>query len=82
MISNSTTLQLPPGYAEEYSGDTLRNTAIAFIVLEITFVILRYISRALGKVSRGIDDYLMIPALVTCLGFDAFSIGEKKPRSF
>ena len=68
--------RLPPGYAEEYSGDRLRDTAIAFIVLEVGFVTLRYISRALGKLPIGIDDYLMIPALVVCLGVDALSIGQ------
>ncbi|KAL9077050.1 MAG: hypothetical protein Q9161_000683 [Pseudevernia consocians] len=74
MTSNSANAQVPPSYAEEYSGDIVLRTAIAFIVLELTFVTLRYISRALGKLPAGPDDYLMIPALVICLGVDASSI--------
>ena len=76
--SNSANAQFPPGYAEEYSGDIALRTAIAFIVLEFTFVTLRYISRALGKLPAGPDDYLMIPARVICLGVDASSIGEER----
>ena len=60
--------RLPPGYAEGYSGGRLRDTAIAFIVLEVGFVTLRYVSRALGKLPLGVNDYLMIPALVVWLG--------------
>ena len=57
----------PPGYLDEYIGYRLTGVAIAFIVLNITFVTLRFVARRLGKVPMGIDDILIMPSLLTVL---------------
>lgn len=68
-----------PGYAEEQRGTLLQNIAIVFSILEVLFVILRYVSQALTPKKRGWDDYLMVPALLMCLGLNACSIGKLEP---
>lgn len=79
MDSNSTLPPLssfPQSYVSEYNGDRLRNIAIAFTVLEVAFVTLRFLSKAIGGTPYGIDDWLMAPALILCMALNAASFGR------
>ncbi|KAF2475277.1 uncharacterized protein BDR25DRAFT_382215 [Lindgomyces ingoldianus] len=68
----------PPGYFEEDVSQRTLGTAIAFIVLEISVVTLRVISRRLVRAPFGMDDMLIFPALLFCLGLCALAIVETK----
>lgn len=67
--------RLPPGYASEYSGDKLRDVAIAFIVIDVVFVGLRYVSQWVGRKPMGLDGWLMLPALLANLGICIAGLG-------
>ena len=69
--------EFPPGYEDEYIGYITRNVAIAFIVLEVFFVSLRYVAQRIGRKSFGIDDWLMLPGLVLCLGVDISALSKQ-----
>lgn len=45
-------------------GRQLRNVAIAFIVFESFFTILRCLARIIRKIRFSWDDYLMLPSLL------------------
>ncbi|KAI1387685.1 uncharacterized protein F4822DRAFT_430431 [Hypoxylon trugodes] len=68
----------PPGYAEETAGPRSVRVAIAFIVLDIVVVALRFATRLTYKVKLGLDDYIIIPALIFSLGMCAVTILEVK----
>ncbi|GAM89991.1 hypothetical protein ANO11243_080310 [Dothideomycetidae sp. 11243] len=57
-----------------YNGYLLRNVAIAFTVLETIFVVLRFVSKKVGRIKYGGDDWLMGAALILCLGFNASAL--------
>ncbi|KAF4635271.1 hypothetical protein G7Y89_g2823 [Cudoniella acicularis] len=57
-----------PQFLSEYSGNTPFAICVSFIFLELAFVGARYYSRYLANVKWGMDDYIMIPATVLCLG--------------
>ncbi|KAF7917047.1 uncharacterized protein EAE97_012067 [Botrytis byssoidea] len=57
-----------PGYEDEYIGNVLVNVIIAFTILEIIFVALRYLAQRIGHKPIGIDDWLVLPALIFNLG--------------
>lgn len=59
-----------------YIGSILRNTAIAFIVLQVVFTGLRYVSRYVGGMPIGLDDFLILPALIFNLALCAVSMGK------
>ncbi|KAB8270073.1 hypothetical protein BDV30DRAFT_250951 [Aspergillus minisclerotigenes] len=61
---------IPPARFHEYSGDLTMRVSIAFIVMEILAVGLRYTSLLLSEKSFGVDDFLILPGLVVCLGLD------------
>ncbi|KAF5872207.1 putative integral membrane protein [Botrytis fragariae] len=65
MTTVSTTFS--PEYLAQYRGNTPIAICVTFIVLEIVFVALRYCARWVGKAKWGMDDFLMIPALILCL---------------
>ena len=67
----------PPGYVEENIGGSTIAVAVAFAVLEITFVALRFASRWISKTRVGIDDMFIPPALLFCLGLCALAIGKR-----
>lgn len=67
---------LNPSYAREYNGDTLRDVAITFTVLEIVFVSLRYLSFYISRKPAGIDDWLIAPGLLLCIGNNISSLGK------
>ena len=56
-----------PEFLSEYIGDRLVNTAIAFIVLEIVLVALRFWVRRAHRSKFGWDDYLILPSLAFCI---------------
>lgn len=62
------TSELSQSYINAYIGDRLKGTAIALIVLETVFVMLRQWSRHLQMAPFGWDDILIIPAYLSCLG--------------
>ncbi|KAJ6021167.1 hypothetical protein N7540_006671 [Penicillium herquei] len=59
---------ISPERMGEYCGDSLRNVAIAFLVLETVAIGLRFISLHLSRKRFGIDDILAISAYICCLG--------------
>jgi hypothetical protein len=62
-------------YLNENRGPLVQGVAITFIVLEIGVVIMRLASRRLIKIPLALDDYLILLALVFCLGLCALAIG-------
>lgn len=68
----------PPGYVEQNVGSYTLTVAIAFIILEIIFVALRFTSRHLSKTHSGLDDVFIVPSLVFCLGICVLAIVEVK----
>jgi hypothetical protein len=54
----------------EYSGDSLRDVAISFTVIEVLAVSLRFLSLFMSKKTLGMDDILAIPGLLCCLGLN------------
>jgi len=66
----------PPGYVDENVGPHVVGVAVAFIVLEIFLVAMRFTSRYLNKIPIGLDDIFIIPSLVFCLGICALAIGK------
>lgn len=64
-----------------YIGYQLKAVAISFTVLEIIFVGLRYVAQRLNRRPFGIDDWLILPALVLCIGLNISAlIGLKYGR--
>ena len=63
-------------YSKEYRGDGLRDVAIAFTVLEVMFVGLRYFSRWIGRKPLGLDDWLIAPGLVATIAATACAFGK------
>ena len=55
-------------YLAEYNGNALHATSIFFIVIAIVCVTLRFYAHRLGNVSWGLDDTLIIPSTIFCLG--------------
>jgi Na+/H+-dicarboxylate symporter len=53
-----------PGLNPEYIGYQFQTGLIAFIILDVLFVSLRYLSRWLAHARLGIDDFLMVPAVI------------------
>ena len=67
---------MPLENSEAYTGNQLVAVAITFIVLEIIFVMLRIFARFLSKANAGLDDIMIIPALISCLAIDAICLGR------
>ena len=59
----------------EYDGYITRNVAISFIIQNTTAVCLRFASQRLGGRKLGIDDYLVVPGLLLCLGLYTAVLG-------
>ncbi|EDO04437.1 hypothetical protein SS1G_06920 [Sclerotinia sclerotiorum 1980 UF-70] len=57
-----------PGLVPQYIGYQMQSTVIAFMVLSIIFVSLRIFARYVSGSRAGIDDILIIPAIVCYLG--------------
>ena len=76
MSSSSGSQSLPPQYLEAYIGHELVAVAVMFIVLDIICVTLRISARHLSKARLGLDDYLIIPSLMICVGVCAICISK------
>ncbi len=61
----------------EFTGNRCINTAAAFIVLEVLVVMMRFHVKNLTQAPLGLDDYLLIPALVSNLALCALGIVGK-----
>ncbi len=62
----------------EYNGQSYVAVAVAFIVLEVICVVLRFWARKIGKIAWGLDDSLIIAAAVLCLALIGCSLGEQQ----
>jgi hypothetical protein len=71
-----TAADFPPGYFEEYSGNSLEGISIAFIVLGVAFVTLRFMSRRYTKIQGALDDTLILLALVSNISLCGLSLGK------
>ena len=74
-LSNRRVVTFPPSYAQEYDGGSLYAINIAFIILEIIFVALRFYARYLSNAKLGVDDILMVPALIVVISVAVLSNG-------
>lgn len=72
----SSLAEFPPGYAEEDISSRVLIAASLFIILEIGVVTLRCVARLKFDAKLGVDDYLMAPALLLCLGICAIGISK------
>ncbi|ESZ91059.1 hypothetical protein SBOR_8553 [Sclerotinia borealis F-4128] len=61
-------LGVEPGLVPQYVGYQMQTTVIAFMVLGIVFVSLRLFARYVSGSRMGIDDILILPAIVCYLG--------------
>ncbi|KAI1192401.1 hypothetical protein F5X97DRAFT_340602 [Nemania serpens] len=75
-MSAASTTTFPPGYEEEDIGQHTLAVAVLFIVLDITIVALRFITRSVYKTRLGVDDALIIPALIFAVGICVIAIVE------
>lgn len=55
-----------------FSKANMDGSAIAFSILPCIAVACRFRARRLNRIALGIDDWLMVPALVCSLGVRAF----------
>lgn len=60
----------------EFSGQSCVAVSVAFIVLEVICVALRFWARKIGKIAWGLDDSLIIAAAILCLALIGCSLGE------
>ena len=82
IMASLPTQQFPQSYLQEYNGDSLRDIAIAFTVLTIVVVALRFYARSISKVKIGADDLFVLPSLLTCLGIVVLALhGAYTPDS-
>lgn len=63
-----------PEFLAEYIGYQVIGVAVAFAILEIGLVTLRFIARRINKSSQGWDDYLIVPGLIANLAQCALAI--------
>ena len=63
----------------EYCGDQLVGTSIAFLLLNIIFVTLRFVARRSTGQSLALDDCLIVGALVANLALDPLCLGLLLP---
>lgn len=75
-MSGKAQSSFPPGYAEQYIGYIALDVAITFTVLEVVAVVLRYISQSMAGKRFGIDDFLILPGLLFCLGINTCCFRE------
>lgn len=77
MSSVNASSPYPPGYLNHYNskGHVAFGLAIAFVVIEVSCVVLRFLARKIGNVPWGADDVLIIPGLIFCVGVCASSLG-------
>jgi hypothetical protein len=47
-----------------YCGDQLIGVSITMVILQIIIVIARFYTRYMQRIAIGIDDYLIVPAVV------------------
>ena len=59
----------------EYCGDQLVGTSIAFLLLNVIFVTLRFVARRITGHSFALDDYLIVGALLANLALDPLCLG-------
>ena len=69
--------KFPPGFLNQYIGHAPFAAGIAFIVLEVLAVLLRFWARRIGKVAWGADDTLIIPGAIFCVAVCGCGIGKK-----
>ena len=70
-------VQMSSTYLNESSTEGLLVASILFIVLDISAVALRFISRRASHTPLSRDDFLTLPALFFCLSICAMGIGIK-----
>ncbi|KAL9639793.1 MAG: hypothetical protein Q9164_000692, partial [Protoblastenia rupestris] len=73
---NFTTPVYPGVDLEDSQGPEMNAVAVAFIVLSLVTLVLRFLSRHLTQVSLGTDDWLIVVAAVLSWGYTATVIVE------
>lgn len=57
-----------------YNRSVLLGTAIAFIVVSILFVAVRFYARSLTRAHLGLDDFMTVLSLMICIGLSVNQI--------
>ncbi|MCJ1284086.1 hypothetical protein MMC26_003417 [Xylographa opegraphella] len=65
---------LTPEYINEFIGNQTVAVATTFIILEVFFVLSRFVSRHVCKTATGLDDIFILPALLFCLAICVLAI--------
>ena len=68
--------KFPPEYLEQYSGNRLLATSIAFLVIDTFFVALRFLAQHLRPIKYGLDDLFIALAWLFMVLECAINIGE------
>lgn len=76
MASSQSSSTLPQSYVDEYNGDRLKYTAIAFIFIEPVFVALRIWARRFSRSSLSWDDFMVPLALPFGIGMCITALRE------
>jgi hypothetical protein len=66
---------LDPAFLGQYNGASVVICAIVFIVLEILFVTLRFISRKMMNTPWGWDDTFIVASAILCFALLGLSLG-------
>lgn len=66
----------PPEYISANRGPVAEGVAWTFLFLQIVFVVLRFISRRHIKAKLGLDDWLILPGLLFCVGMCIVTISR------
>lgn len=75
MSASSPSDELSPGYLEEYCGDRLLASNTIMMVIATAMLVLRLYARSLRDVSRGWDDFLLLPSWCFLTGLGAAIYG-------
>ena len=74
---STTNISFTSEYLDQDHSGGLLATSVLFIVIDISVVALRFVSRRLNKTPLGRDDFMSVPALFFCLTVCAMGIGKK-----
>ena len=66
-------------FLDENNYNSLHSICIAFIVLDVFFVAIRFIARYLQRAPLGWDDYLIVIALINLLGLEIDGLCAYRP---
>lgn len=77
MASSNGAQSKPPADIHQYSGQSLLAVSTIFVILDTLFTLGRIVSRRMVKKQPiGLDDVLLIPSYLSCLGMCIIGYGK------